>query len=210
MWPSKAPPIVRANPETQMSDPYQPNPYAQPNPYTQPNPWVDPTTPPPPPPFVSPDTPSYAAGSSPVPTTPYPPEYGYAPTSTPSYGYAAGYGGYGGYGGAPNYVPVMPAPKTNGLAIGSMVVSIVGATLLFCYGAGGIIGIVGAILGHVARRQIKANKESGEGMALAGIIIGWIVTGLGVIVLGFIVVFFVMLANDPNFNSTTYDYGTYN
>jgi hypothetical protein len=196
-----------------MSDPYQPNPYAQPNPYpqqdpyAQPNPWVDPTsapTTPPPPPFVSPDTPSYAAGSSPVPTAPQAPDYGYAQTSAPSYGYAAGYGGYGGYGGTPTYVPVMPAPKTNGLAIGSMVVSIVGATLLFCYGAGGIVGIVGAILGHVARRQIKANKESGDGMALAGVIVGWIVAGLGLIVLGFVVVGIIMFANSAS--SSSYNY----
>ena len=192
-----------------MSDPYQPNPYAQPNPYPQPNPWVDPTaTPatPPPPPFVSPDTPSYAAGSSPVPTAPPGPEYGYAPTSAPSYGYAAGYGGYGGYGAAPTYVPVMPAPKTNGMAIGSMVVSIVGATLLFCYGAGSIVGIVGAILGHVARKQIKASKESGDGMALAGIIVGWIVAGLGLIVVAFLVIGFIYFANSASTSSYTSPY----
>jgi hypothetical protein len=40
---------------------------------------------------------------------------------------------------------------------------------------------VGAVLGHVARKQIKERGEQGEGMALAGIIVGWIITGLGLL-----------------------------
>jgi hypothetical protein len=37
---------------------------------------------------------------------------------------------------------------------------------------------VGAILGHVARKQIRERGQQGDGMALAGIIVGWILTGL--------------------------------
>jgi Domain of unknown function (DUF4190) len=202
------------------SDPWAPaNPYAQPDPYAQPGQypqygqpaWSDPSAPASPTvpaPFVSPDTPSYASGSSPVPTQmPAGPEYGYGPSSAPSYGYAAGYGGYGST--MPTYVPVMPQPRTNGMAIGSMVVSIVGMTLVACYGVGGLIGVVGAILGHVARRQIRNNRESGDGMAKAGIIVGWIALALGVIVIATIVVFFAYLINNAP-TSSSYDSGNGN
>jgi hypothetical protein len=61
-----------------------------------------------------------------------------------------------------------------------MVTSLVGAATLFCWGLGGLAGLVGAILGHVARRKIRRSGEAGDGMALAGIIVGWIVFVLGV------------------------------
>lgn len=79
--------------------------------------------------------------------------------------------------GAPNYPPPgyqyphVPPPGTNGLAIGSLVVSLVSAFV--CCGA---LGFVGAIMGHVARGQIRATGEQGDGIALAGIIIGWLTT----------------------------------
>jgi hypothetical protein len=34
------------------------------------------------------------------------------------------------------------------------------------------------VLGHVARKQIRERGQQGDGMALAGIIVGWILTGL--------------------------------
>jgi hypothetical protein len=80
------------------------------------------------------------------------------------------------------------------MAIAAMVVSIVGALGLCAYGVGGFIGLVGAILGHVARRQIRTRNEGGEGMALAGIIVGWIATGLAVIAAAFVVWFFVWMS----------------
>jgi hypothetical protein len=36
----------------------------------------------------------------------------------------------------------------------------------------------------VARRQIRESGEQGDGMALAGIIVGWITTGIAVCVCG--------------------------
>jgi hypothetical protein len=74
----------------------------------------------------------------------------------------------------PVYGPPMYVTKpTNGLAIASLVCSLAGILVFFS-------APVGAILGHVARRQIQERGEDGDGMALAGIIVGWIVTGLGV------------------------------
>jgi hypothetical protein len=87
------------------------------------------------------------------------------------------------------------------MAIASMVVSVVSAAGLCAYGFGGLIGIVGAILGHVSRRQIRSRYEGGEGMALAGIIVGWVAFGLGLIISAAFVVLFVMAFNDPAFQS---------
>ncbi|MFG3709734.1 DUF4190 domain-containing protein [Micromonospora sp. NPDC047730] len=78
------------------------------------------------------------------------------PPAYPAYGY-----------GAPQ--------RTNGMAIAALVLSLVGF-------ASCITAPVGAILGHVAAKQIQQTGEGGEGMAKAAIIIGWILTGL--IVLG--------------------------
>ncbi|MEV1287148.1 DUF4190 domain-containing protein [Micromonospora sp. NPDC049679] len=128
------------------------------------------------------------------------PGYG-APFSGPE-GYPAPAPGYPPYG-----YPVMAAPPTNGLSIASMVVSIIAVMGLCGYGIGGYIGIVGAILGHVSRRQIRSREqvgqpEAGAGMALAGIIMGWIATVIAVLATVAIVVFAVWLSNqDP---STSY------
>lgn len=79
------------------------------------------------------------------------------------------------------YLPVQPSPPTNGLAIAALVVACVGVLGLCAYGLGGWIGAIGAILGHVARRQINERGDRGEGMALAGVIVGWVATGLFVL-----------------------------
>ena len=87
----------------------------------------------------------------------------------------------GGYGyGAP------PLPHTDGLAIGSLVSSIVGALLIiFCFGLAGTIA--GFVMGLISRNRIKASNGAltGEGMALAGMIIGGLATVgyLGLIIL---------------------------
>ncbi|GIH10450.1 hypothetical protein Rhe02_85170 [Rhizocola hellebori] len=91
---------------------------------------------------------------------------------------------------------------TNGMAIGAMVTSLVALMGVCFYGVGGIIaGPVGAILGHVARRQVRERNQQGEGMAMAGIIVGWIATALGALVVIGLVIFFIWVGNqpDPNF-----------
>ncbi len=116
----------------------------------------------------------------------YPASGGPAQPGSPAAGYPPAYG-YGGYG-----APVTGGPThTNGMSIAAMVVSLVGAAGLICYGFGGLLGIVGAILGHVARKQIRERGEGGDGMALAGIIVGWIATALAVIIGTLIIVLVV-------------------
>jgi Domain of unknown function (DUF4190) len=77
-------------------------------------------------------------------------------------------------------MPYSAAPKTgtNGLAIASLVCGIVG-----CFT---ITAIVAIVLGFVARNQIEKSggTQQGSGMALAGIILGFVWLGLSFIELG--------------------------
>ncbi|BCJ71270.1 hypothetical protein CS0771_08140 [Catellatospora sp. IY07-71] len=69
--------------------------------------------------------------------------------------------------------------RTNGMAIAAMVTSLLALASICMYGLPTIVlGPVGAIMGHVTRRRIRTTGEEGDGMALAGIIIGWVSTGL--------------------------------
>ncbi len=67
------------------------------------------------------------------------------------------------------------APPTSGLAIGSLIASILGLTFLPTIGS-----IIGVVLGYMAKRQIaeSGGTMGGEGLAKAGIIIGWVGIGL--------------------------------
>jgi hypothetical protein len=143
--------------------------------------------------------PTYGA-TDPTYGTGYPAQQGY-PQGYEQPGYAAqpgypsyptSYPGYGGY-----TTPVMPiGQKTNGLSIASLVVSLSGAVFLLCYGLGGLLGLVGAILGHVAQRQIRERGEAGGGMALAGVIVGWIALAIGVVIVVLIAWFAYRVAQD--------------
>lgn len=68
------------------------------------------------------------------------------------------------------------APKTNTMAI----VSLIGSFF---------IGLVGIICGHIALGQIKKTGEGGKGLAIAGLIIGYIATVTTVIALIMIGIF---------------------
>jgi Domain of unknown function (DUF4190)/Domain of unknown function (DUF1707) len=66
------------------------------------------------------------------------------------------------------YPPVLPAPPTSGLAIASMVCGIAEIFTL------GLASIPAIILGHLARGQIRQTGERGDGMAVAGLILGYL------------------------------------
>ncbi|RIV30870.1 DUF4190 domain-containing protein [Micromonospora radicis] len=103
----------------------------------------------------------YAGAKSAPSVAPYP-AAGYPPPP-PGYGYPPP--GYG-----------HPQPQTNPLAIAALVLSLIG--IVSC-----ITAPIGAIMGHVASRQIRERGEGGEGMAKAAIIVGWVFTGLLVLVI---------------------------
>ena len=67
----------------------------------------------------------------------------------------------------PGY-PVVVAARTNGLAIASLVLGIV-----WVYWIGSVLAV---IFGHVALSQINKSNgtQQGRGMAIAGLVLGWI------------------------------------
>ncbi|WP_441245627.1 DUF1707 and DUF4190 domain-containing protein [Kitasatospora sp. McL0602] len=73
-----------------------------------------------------------------------------------------------------------PAPRTSPAAVASLVLG------LLCVPTLGLLGLPAVVTGHLATRQIRAQGESGEGMALAGLLLGWLsVTGwLALIAIG--------------------------
>ncbi|MDR1799721.1 MAG: DUF4190 domain-containing protein [Bifidobacteriaceae bacterium] len=100
---------------------------------------------------------------------PAPDSGGQAPPPVPPGAYVP-YGAYPVY-----YQPYRP---TNGMAIAALVCALTIAPL-------------GIVFGHVARAQIRRTGEGGDGLALAGLILGYIFTALMVIyvvvVAGFVV-----------------------
>lgn len=142
--PAAYPPPPPAYPQPGYQDPgfgrpgYQQPGYPQPG-YQDPG-YQQPAYPPPPPgypPYGSFGTPYDASGGYPPPPPGYPP-YG---------------GGYG------------AGPKTNALAIWSLVSSLIG--FVCCLGS-----VVGIVLGLVSLNQIKESQEEGQGLAIAGIAVG--------------------------------------
>jgi hypothetical protein len=111
----------------------------------------------------------------------------YTPPQAFDYGYGSPYSqGYG----------PMLKPPTEGLAIASLVISCIAVPGALCAsGVGGLIGIVGAVLGHVAQRKIRANGSSGRGMALAGVIVGWVAAAIALVMVAVIV---VAVASSPD------------
>lgn len=113
------------------------------------------------------------------------PGYGQRPSDQPGYGQPYGQPGYGqqlagqpGYGqqpyGQPGYGQFPQARGTNTMAI---------LALVFAF----VFSPLGIIFGFVARGQIKRTGESGDGLALAGIILGF--AGMALFLLAFVGLF---------------------
>jgi len=112
---------------------------------------------------------------------PYPDQYG---AGAPSSGQPYGQQPYGapGYGAPYN-------PTTNVMAILSLVFAFVFAP-------------VAIVLGHMAKKQIRERGEQGEGLATAGLVLGYIFTGIGVVICAIYVI--VIVAAVGSSGSTTY------
>jgi hypothetical protein len=104
---------------------------------------------------------------------------GYPPLPPPVYPQPCGYT----YPGYPSYGPYRQAkpPGTNGKAIAALVTALAG--LMFC----GLPSTAGLILGPIAMRECRRTGQDGYGIALAGAIIGGLVTALWVLYLFVIV-----------------------
>jgi hypothetical protein len=96
----------------------------------------------------------------------------YPPLPPPVYP-QAGYPGYNPY---DPYRQIRP-PGTNGKAIGALVIAL--GSLMFC----GLPSFVALILGPMGMRECKRTGQDGYGIALAGTIIGGVITALWVLYL---------------------------
>ncbi|MGV9766468.1 DUF4190 domain-containing protein [Micromonospora tulbaghiae] len=130
---------------------------------THPQPGLDPTRPQPPLPAV---------------TGPYP------PVSAVPRPYPSMSGPAGAYG----PVPVMPYPDprglrlplarpvlTSGMATASLVLGILGVLGGWCLF--GLPCVLAVILGHLALRETRDGTRSGHGMAVAGLVLGYVFVG---------------------------------
>lgn len=103
-----------------------------------------------------------------------PPAYGAAQpayeAAPPAYPAAPGYGAAPAYGGYP------AAPKTNTLAVVSLISSIAGVLIIYFIGS-----IVGIVTGHISLSQLKTSGEGGRGLAIAGLIVGYVGLALTII-----------------------------
>ena len=86
-------------------------------------------------------------------------------------------------------------PKaTNSLALGSLIVGIIGLLMVCCGGMLGLswfgipMGVIAIVLGFVGLSQIKTSGEAGEGLAYGGIATG------ALTLIMFFVVFFGVVA----------------
>jgi hypothetical protein len=59
-----------------------------------------------------------------------------------------------------------------------------------------IAAIVAIITGHIARSQIRRTREEGSGMALAGLILGYVGVALSVLAIGGAILLFGVFADD--------------
>jgi hypothetical protein len=91
-------------------------------------------------------------------------------------------------------LPPAPLRQTSALAVTALVGGILGWTLMPFLGS-----LLAVITGHMARAEIRRSGDQleGDGMAVAGLVLGWVSIGLGVLcAIGvvLIIVFFGSLA----------------
>ncbi|MFI2364912.1 DUF4190 domain-containing protein [Promicromonospora sp. NPDC019610] len=122
----------------------------------------------------------------PYPGQPYPGQQPY-PYGAP-YGYAA------------------PLEK-NALGVWSLVLGILSVFLLFTCGIGFLAGIPAVITGHLSRKAQREGQADNGGLALGGIITGWVTIGLTLLaVVGLVVLFSIPEFREGFFSETTSEY----
>ncbi len=98
--------------------------------------------------------------------------------------------------------PTYQQQSTNGMAIASLVLGIVGIVSVCFYCFGFIPALLAVIFGHIARGQIRRMGGQGDGMALAGLIMGYIIMGLAVLVMVFFLVVAIIGGVQSSSNTT--------
>ena len=134
----------------------------------------------PPAPDYSPPASGYSAGSP-----GYLPPTAFSPAQNPQ---AYGPGVAPGMPAMPGYQPV-PQPgigrRTNALAITSLVLGVVQFVGWFIFLVPGLLAaILAIVLGFVAAKQVSRSGESGRGLAISGVVLGF----LGIVVVGILII----------------------
>jgi hypothetical protein len=95
--------------------------------------------------------------------------------------------------GAPSGAPPpwQPPPRTSGLAIGSL---IAGCAQWVVWPVAPIAAITAIVLGHIARHRVRRTGEQGAGLALAGLILGYVGLALAALALTGVLVFVFALS----------------
>ncbi|MFA1546362.1 DUF4190 domain-containing protein [Actinomadura chokoriensis] len=95
------------------------------------------------------------------------------------------------------YGASMPiAPPTNGMATASLVCGLIG------FFACGVTSVLAIIFGHVSLSQIKRTGEGGHGMAVTGLILGYLISAGWLLILLFYILGIAMFAASSS--GTTY------
>ncbi|MFD7413431.1 DUF1707 and DUF4190 domain-containing protein [Kitasatospora purpeofusca] len=68
----------------------------------------------------------------------------------------------------PTFLAPPPQRRTNAVAVTSLVLG------LLCVPTGGLLGLPAVITGHIGRRQVIERNEEGDGMAVTGLVFGWL------------------------------------
>lgn len=55
---------------------------------------------------------------------------------------------------------------------------------ILCVATGGLTGLPAVVLGHMAQSEIRRTGEAGDGMALTGLVLGWLSVAGWLIFLG--------------------------
>ncbi|MDT0434117.1 MULTISPECIES: DUF1707 and DUF4190 domain-containing protein [Streptomyces] len=83
------------------------------------------------------------------------------------------------------FLPVPPRP-TNGKAVGAVVC---GGLTVF---TGGLTALPAIVLGHSARAEIRRTGENGDGLAVTGLVLGWVSVAGWVLLLAGLLVLMVL------------------
>lgn len=132
--------------------------------------------------------PAAAPGAPPAPAQPV---YGQPVYGQPAYGQQQPQYGQPAYAqpayAQPAYAqPYVTGPRTNTLALVAMILSLVGIV-------SGATAIGGIVCGHIALSQLKRTGENGRGMALTGVIVGYVIVGLWALFIVAYIVFLVVV-----------------
>lgn len=91
----------------------------------------------------------------------------------------------------PTYPPTPPPlappppsavkPKASGMAVASMVLGVLGITVGLCLLFFPVMPILAVVFGHLALRQISSTGAPGRGVAITGVVTGYVGIGLALL-----------------------------